>query len=310
MKIAIILCGQIRTFNLTKWILQTIKNEYDCDIFMGIDPNNLHQNENLNDKQSTKAQVIEQSIEFVNPKQTYIFDETEFNKSFKNLNFYMQRNIPKETTSSEELITKTNTFWKINKPVDESKTNFKKSINHIDNYTKIFRQYFLVNECYKMLINHINSANTKYDIIIKLRFDQLIWTDSEFWASNHNCKVNKHGDPCYNQDNIDLFKSITKNIDIEFINQEHNMLSVFGCGTIKTYAYVNDQFWTHGMDLIEKMSKFYENLIHIINLSNKEHSIYSGANIEHYFLRYLFNNNINIQKTNISGRFIREFAHQ
>ena len=48
MKIAILLCGQIRTFELTKWTLESIKNKYDCDIFMGIDSNNLHQHEDLN----------------------------------------------------------------------------------------------------------------------------------------------------------------------------------------------------------------------------------------------------------------------
>ena len=187
------------------------------------------------------------------------------------------------------------------------KTKYKQNNRNTKQYIKIFRQYFLVNECYKMLINHINSTDTKYDVIIKLRFDQIIWSGSEPWAANDNCILNKNGDPCYNQNNIDLFKSISKNVDSDFISQDYNTLSVFGCGTIKTYAYVNDQFWTHGMDLVEKMSMFYDNLIDIINQSNKEHSIYSGANIEHYFLRHLFNNNINIKKTNIAGRFIREF---
>lgn len=307
MKIAIILCGQIRTFNLTKWILQNIKNKYNCDIFMGIDPNNLHQHEDLNNKNTTEKEIIDQTIEFVKPKHLYIFDEIQFNASFNKLNFYMQRNIPEKTTRTQDLITGHDTVWQIHKPFDDTNSEYK-SFNLIKNqYIKIFRQYFLVNECYKMLVNHINEYNNSYDIIIKLRFDQLIWSDTEIWKS-YNCKINKNGDLYYIQDNIDLIKSIAKNIDIEFINQKNNMLSVFGCGTIKTYAYVNDQFWTHGMDLIEKMSKFYENLIDIINQSNKEHSIYSGANIEHYFLRYLFNNNINIQKTNISGRFIREFT--
>lgn len=306
MKVAIILYGQIRTFELTKWILKSIKNKYDCDIFMGIDPNNLHQHENLNDKQPTSAEVIEQTMEFVNPKQTYIFDETEFNKSFNNLDFYMQRNIPNETTRTQDLITKHDTLWQIHKPFDDSNSKYTSLNLSKSQYIKIFRQYFLINECYKMLNNYINSTKTKYDIIIKLRFDQIIWSNSEFWTSN--CKVNKYGDPYYNQNNINLFKSISKNIDIEFISQDHNTLSVFGCGTIKTYAFVNDQFWTHGMDLIEKMSMFYDNLIDIVNQSNKEHSIYSGANIEHYFLRHLLNNNINIKKTNISGRFIREFG--
>lgn len=307
MKIAIILCGQIRTFNLTKWMLQNIKNKYNCDIFMGIDPNNLHQHEDLNNKNYTKKEVIDETVEFVKPKQLYIFDETEFNKSFNNLNFYMQKNIPNKILNTQELIIKEQNIWKINKPFDDTNSEYK-SFNIIkDEYIKIFRQYFLVNECYKMLVNHINEYNNSYDIIIKLRFDQIIWSNTEIWKS-YNCKINKNGDLLYIQDNIDLIKSNAENIDIEFINQKNNMLSVFGCGTLKTYAYVNDQFWTHGMDLIGKMSKFYENLIDIINQSNKEHSIYSGGNIEHYFLRYLFNNNINIQKTNISGRFIREFA--
>jgi len=306
MKLAIILCGQIRTFNLTKWILQNIKNKYNCDIFMGIDPNNLHQHEDLNNKNTTEKEIIDQTIEFVKPKQLYIFNETQFNKSFNNLNFYMQRNVPNETTRTQELITKHDTLWQIHKPFDDSKSKYTSLNINKSEYIKIFRQYFLVNECYKMLVNNINEYNNSYDIIIKLRFDQLIWSGTEIWNS-YNCKINKYGDLYYNEDNIDLLKSIAKDINIEFINQKNNMLSVFGCGTIKTYAYVNDQFWTHGMDLIEKISKFYENLIDIINQSNKEHSIYSGANIEHYFLRYLFNNNINIQKTNISGRFIREF---
>lgn len=307
MKLAIILCGQIRTFNLIKWILQNIKNKYNCDIFMGIDPNNLHQHEYLNNKNTTEKEIIDQTIEFVKPKQLYIFNETQFNASFNNLNFYMQRNVPNETTRTQELITKHDTLWQIHKPFDDSKSKYTSLNINKSEYIKIFRQYFLVNECYKMLVDHINEYNNSYDIIIRLRFDQLIWSDTEIWKS-YNCKISENGDLYYNQDNIDLIKSIAENIDIEFINQKNNMLSVFGCGTIKTYAYVNDQFWTHGMDLIEKMSKFYENLIDIINQSNKEHSIYSGAVIEHYFLRYLFNNNVNIQKTNISGIFIREFS--
>ena len=63
MKLAIILCGQIRTFNLTKWILQNIKNKYNCDIFMGIDPNNLQQNEYLNNKNTTEKEIIDTAKE-------------------------------------------------------------------------------------------------------------------------------------------------------------------------------------------------------------------------------------------------------
>ena len=101
--------------------------------------------------------------------------------------------------------------------------------------------------------------------------------------------------------NESLKKTITLDID------ELNTIKVFGGGIIKTYGYVNDQFWTHGQDLIYIMKNFYKNLFKIINKTNKEHMPYNGGNIEHYFLCFLFENNIKIKQTNIRGRFIREF---
>ena len=307
MKVAILLCGQIRTFELTKWVLQSIKNQYDCDVFMGINPNNLHQNQDLNGNKPTTAKVIEDTIQFVRPKQTYIMDEIEFSKSFDSLEFNKEKNLPTNTTFGEELITRNGNTWEINNPYIRSKADYVASTINIDDYIKVFEQYFVVNECYRMLINHIDSTNTKYDVVVRLRFDQLIWTGNEPWATNDGCLFTKNGAPCYSQRNINLFKSAYNNTNVEFIKQEDNILSVLGWGTIKTYAYVNDQFWTHGMDLVQRMSKFYDNLIHIVNQSNREHSPYAGADIEHLLLRHLYNNNINIRRTNVSGRFIREF---
>ena len=34
MKVALILSGQLRTFNLCKWSIKSIKEQYDCDIFL------------------------------------------------------------------------------------------------------------------------------------------------------------------------------------------------------------------------------------------------------------------------------------
>ena len=65
----------------------------------------------------------------------------------------------------------------------------------------------------------------------------------------------------------------------------------------KKYIYVNDFFWTHGNDLIEKMLKFYPQLNSIINFSSNNYFPIYGAGIEHYFAIFLYNNNININQT-------------
>lgn len=62
------------------------------------------------------------------------------------------------------------------------------------------------------------------------------------------------------------------------------------------------------MDLINKIVQFYNTMFSIINKVHREHMPYSGGNIEHIFLIFLFDTNIKIKKTIISGRFIREFS--
>ena len=316
MKVAILLCGQLRTFNLCKWVIEAIKLQYDCDIFMGIDPNQAIQNEYWNSKEITEKNIIDDTINFVQPTQYYIFNETEFEKSWNSLNFCNYGKIPNYTTCNEKLFTETDTHWEIHKPFDDSNSD-NRSLTNVGNYQeglkKCLRQYFLVSECYKMLINHIDSTETKYDIIIRLRFDLLMW-----------CRRSPHEDfplyprimeqsqitgvySFYNQHNINLLESNYKNIYLDFTKQDHNTLSTIKLATLATYACLSDEFWTHGMDLIEKMSTFYDNLVDIMNQVTKEHHLFSGGNIEHYFLRFVFNNNINIKKTNISGLLIREY---
>ena len=75
----------------------------------------------------------------------------------------------------------------------------------------------------------------------------------------------------YNEDNINLFKSIYKDMYFDFREPDPNTLSTFKLEKIKTYASLSDCTWIHGVDLIEKMSKFYDNLPNILNQSNEEH---------------------------------------
>jgi hypothetical protein len=157
-----------------------------------------------------------------------------------------------------------------------------------------------------MLIDHIIVTGTKYDLIIRLRFDQLIWSENDDWLSNF--EKNSENVPLYNEQNINIVKNPSIKRSLRLDDSEENTICVFGGGIIKTYGYVNDQFWIHGIDLIHKMSQFYKNLFNLINETHKEHMPYSGGNIEHILLRFLFENNIKIKKTNVKGAFIREFS--
>ena len=45
MKICLLLCGQLRTIELCKWLIKkSLLDKYDCDVFMSIDNNNKYQN--------------------------------------------------------------------------------------------------------------------------------------------------------------------------------------------------------------------------------------------------------------------------
>jgi hypothetical protein len=171
----------------------------------------------------------------------------------------------------------------------------------------IFEQYFIVNKAYLMLINHINKSNITYDLIIRLRFDQLIWT-AETHSSIHDLFCREKNTILFNKKNIELINSYTKNDKIYFENIENNCIYVLGYGKFKNtnYNYVNDQFFYHNHSLINIMSTFYENMENLIVYMNNEKIGNKGALIECMFDLFLRNNNINLKKSIIDGIFIRE----
>jgi len=293
MRVALILSGQIRTFDVAKCVIQRIKDKYPCDVFMGIDPNNLHQNEYENSRDPTADEVVQGVKNFVGPVQSYVFDEEEFDKSYSRAKSRLltHMRIPKRTEPRKELVAMNGVHWEISKLFDDSKEVYDRGYVDPDHFLVIFRQYFLVNECYKMLLDHIKSNSANYDVIVRLRFDQIIWSgESKQWVAGQS---------------IEKYHADYAASDISFVEQETNTISVFGCGQIETYAYANDQFWTHGMDLVQNMSTFYDNLPDTISRSHREHGIYAGGNIEHYFLRHLLDHGISLKKTNLSGQFVR-----
>ena len=63
------------------------------------------------------------TINFLQPKQYYIFNETEFSKSFNSFDWVSYGKIPNDIESNQKLFTETDTHWEIHKPFDDSNSD-------------------------------------------------------------------------------------------------------------------------------------------------------------------------------------------
>ena len=264
MKIALLLTGQLRTNDVVKYLhFNNIISKYDTDIFLGIDVDNSLQNAYKNSKYKTEQNDINNIINFFNPINYFILDD--FKDEFTNI----QNNI------------------KIN----------------IEFYKLLFRQYYVVYNVYKLLIKYINSNCIKYDIIIRLRFDQLIWTNETFIL--HKLE-NINNQILYNENNKNLINILSKDKKIIFKEILDNSIYLFNYGDFKHYKYANDQFFYHNLSIINIIYNFYHNIPKLIEYCFENKIGNNGAFIECIFYLYLVENNINLQKSNISGIFLRE----
>ena len=255
MRVAILLTGQLRTFEMLKYLhMNSLISKYNADCFLGIDSCNLLQCLNQNSKTPTQQFEVDNAVKFFKPIDTFVLNEFDFYKG-----------------------------------------KF---------YSLLFRQYYVVKKTYEMLKKYSDNKNIKYDLIIRLRFDQFIYSNEvpilpQLWNKDLSTVL-------YNQDNINALKkySLDKKFTFEEIN--NNTIYVFGFGDFKHYKYANDQFFYHNHCLLEKMMNFYDNIFDIMNYCNENKIGNNGALIECIFYLYITKNNIILKRSNISGIFIRQ----
>lgn len=287
MKIAILLTGNLRTWRLCGHIIKNcLIDQYDCDVFMSIDLDNTLQHENQNFSSDTILNEIEDAIEFYKPKKVFTgngYTDNLLDKILTETTYCVASPSPKvELKNSQYYI---NLF-------SISKTIIKQKIDRMS-MKIIFEQYFYVKKAYELLQEYITENQTDYDKIIRLRFDQLIWSD-EFYVELQSNNVGV----IYNDQNIEFVKNLNRKLQMD--TPLTNEIYVFGCGIY--HNYVNDQFWVHGKDLITYMKSFYDILPDIINSCSEAYPSF-GAYIEHFFALYL--KNLKIMRSCVSGVFVR-----
>ena len=266
MKIALLLTGQLRTVDMVKYLhMNTLISKYDTDVFISIDLDNSLQRLKMNNTEKTKLEHVQDVINYFNP-----------------IDYIINDNFEDEFIKLQEKCRIDITIRK-----------------------RLFQQYRTVYNAYKLLINHINETNKEYDLIIRLRFDQFIWTNNYYIFKN--LKMIDNRIIIYDEENTNKLNEISKDLKLTFDEIEDNTVYVFGFGDYLHYKYANEQFWYHNSKLINIMSKFYDNMLElIVNCSQ----IINGSECLNEFMFYTFltNNNINLKKTNISGIFVREFV--
>lgn len=301
MKIAILLTGQLRTWNLCKYIIKNIQESYDTDIFLSVDLCNLEQHEYKNSTEETSKIILQEAIDFYKPTLYYYndnYDDTDFNNIIQNTNYEFQEKI---SMSESEIASHTFSTGKYLKFKHLYKKNLSKnkeihSVNKI-NLKKLSQQYFYVFKAYELLEKHITDKKEKYDAVLRLRFDQLIWNQEFYFSSS---------DIIPNDENIEIIKNKLNHIKLQVDIPKSNEICVLGGGVFYNYGYVNDQFWVHHQNNIEEMKLFYKFLPYIIQNSINNFWPCHGCWIEHFFAVYLFNQNITIKRSLLNGIYIRE----
>ena len=299
-KVAILLTGQLRTWRLCRNLVDRLKKTYNVDIFMSIDRNNILQHEHKNSNNNTEIMEIIEAIGHYKPIDHFVlenYNETEFIKNInKHKNIYTPTNdtnmIINFNENGELIFDKLYSIDGCTENKEEESTN---------KYKILGEQYYTVFKAYEMLEKHINKTNVSYDIIIRLRFDQFIWNNDNI--NNYNLDF-KDNNIIYNNDNIDKCNNMVINIVLDC--GEYNTINVFGGGYYKNYAYINDQFWCHKTDLIERMKLFYIEMPNIINRCKDIFFPEYGCWIEHFFCNYIVQNNINIKRSCLNGFFVRQ----
>ena len=297
MKLAILLTGNLRTYELVGPITKSIFSCYDVDYFCSIDLCNTYQCVNMNPKDETDITHIEKVKTLFNPKKIYTsngcpFDWTTILKLYPTTVRYdpVNSNLSYNKCLNDNL----NPYVKSDK--------FKHININITDLKRRFYQYYFVYKCYVLFYQYHEETKTQYDLVIRLRFDQFLF--------NHQIRNTFNQYLSFNNTNIykvkELASTNTNYIKLPHLND--NEIALFGSGDFGGYLWVNDQFWITNFNTAKLMFEFYLHLFDIFKDSVINYYPCRGVVPEHFLAKYLLKNKIKVVLTppDICGIFIRQ----
>jgi len=269
MKVALLLTGQLRTYRLCKHIIKNcIVDRYDTDVFMSIDVPNNYQNESRGRNEDTSENDILDAISWFQPVKYVVTRELDYSMA----------------DAVYDKLSDFVTRWRLR---------------------LLFVQYANVKKAYELLKQH----GTNYDLVIRLRFDQILWNVNNsilHESLEKRPSSTQTFDVVYDKVNKDIVSALSKRFTLELDTPEPNTAAVFGIGVIHGYPIVNDQFFSHGPDLIDIFARFHDEMPSLFAECAATFFPDRGALIEHIFYKFLFRYRINVKKSVILGEFVRE----
>lgn len=175
---------------------------------------------------------------------------------------------------------------------------------------QLFGQYHLVKNTYKLLKDYIKKTKIKYDLILRLRYDQLLFSKDVPYLDSLARKISDNKNTTiYNESNQKLLSEYSQGKKFIFEKLNNDEIYVFGFGQFPNsdYQYANDQFFYHNESLIDDIYKFYDCLPDLMNKALSVRKKPYGGFIENLFHTHITEYcNKKFLKSNIHGVFVRD----
>lgn len=271
MKVALLITGQLRTYKLCRnFIKKSIIDMYDTDVFLSIDTNNVLNCNPEHPTHETKTSDVEDAIQFYSPVDHWVCDS--YNEVF---------NCDKKRLRPLSI-----------------------SILPLDRYKLVFEQFYLVKNAYRMLKTHIEKTGVHYDIVIRTRFDTVLYP--------HDCHISTRyihtSFPNMLLYNLNMDTKTITDTDLNLqppTNAEVGVANFFINGQ---YSCVDEHVWVHSHSNIETMYSYYDTLFDIVNeISVELPGFVNKAYAEIFFHIFLQKNSLQPIRNNFKVYFCREY---
>ena len=276
-KIALLLTGQLRTYDFCKHIVKsTLLDKYDVDVFLAIST-------------PATAEEVADVCEFYKPVGTYVAPMPEccvdeYLQLINQVDFFkcasVANNSPYLNSSREE---------------------------QMEFLKRMLQQCFILNEAYKLLQHHIQTTGIVYDLIIRFRFDHIymsticssITTAFNYNASGHII-CGSPGSDLYDR-SIKSMQNISRTATLILDDVKPDAIYVSGSGSSSCLSgqtsrkWCNDHNFIHSHNLIQIMGSYFDALPSLLNSMFTPDEYPAGPTHEVFLYKYFEDNNLTIR---------------